>query len=894
MKFNKRCLTAFSEEHPFMAMGTKSKLFDTSFSLTSELFLYDYSTGVQHPALLTDNKFYRLRWCEGGKRAVLATGNEDGKVSLYTPVPESGVSFELLASCSALEGDVHGLDYNASKGILAAGSSNGKIIFWNLNKMESQYTSDIPLTSNITCLSWNKKVSRILCAGTDDGKILILDIRAKNVAMTLGNDEMAAVTDVMWHPNGSTSIIATTNQRKLQCFNLSSDSTQQIGNHAGGLIGLSMIDCSHVAACSKEQIDIVDLESNSVTETMPVEGVFEVSFSKRDPLMALSYTGGTTEIVSRATKNIIPRCAGCIVDDRIVGASMYRIEDEPMEDVEENGFMKKIKNAMYKDGAYRLDRKELGELLLAEEAGIDRDAEDGVKDMTMGLRLDLNDPLTLTLIRGDMEKAYKESVSSGKTVPLSLFLALANGRDSLSLDSDDVLTLLSTAQVTSTFSHVLDKISNSQWKAVLSLLSFSVLSDPEFTSHALRISERLDSRDKLLVYAITNRLDKYFELKTSIHAMPKSVFEARSFFQAYKSVVADLESMGGTYKSPVLSEYFWYAAGHGERPAKITYDDLGININLGKASSAIQKPVSAAKRSPVFENAGSQERVQASAPAARTSSAFARQEERSLPSMQEPMQPKPTSFKSIPQPGLYTASQSVGSTPSFAPAPPAPRTLIPKPGQMAAPQGVSTYASMSQSSLVKPPGFAAPPQAQGSVSTYGTMPQERAKPLIPKPSLGSASPSMRSPKLAHAPMPQAASIPAPATYARASPPQAARAPEQIPVQQSLDAEEILNTFEAIIQDLTERASSKANLIIRNKLKEVTKRLSIYTSIPRDTFGASVLGGIDRINREIRNDSNSEEMKHKVREAIERCTEAGENRADLWMPSVYTLLQIVYH
>ena len=111
---------------------------------------------------------------------------------------------------------------------------------------------------------------------------------------------------------------------------------------------------------------------------------------------------------------------------------------------------------------------------------------------------------------------------------------------------------------------------------------------------------------------------------------------------------------------------------------------------------------------------------------------------------------------------------------------------------------------------------------------------------------------------------------------------------------SLDTEEILNTFEGVIRELIEKASAKANLIVRNKLKEVTKRLSIYNSVTRDTFSPAILSGIDRINSEIKGDGNADSMKQRIREVILECTETGENRADLWMPSVYTLLQIVYH
>lgn len=955
MKFNKRCLATFSDENPFIAMGTKSKLFDTSFSLTSELFLYDYSKGIQYPSLQTDNKFYKLRWCENGENGILATGNEDGKVTLYTPAPDKDISFEMISTCNVLEGDVLGLDFNPSKNVLAAGSSNGKIIFWNLNKIDNQYTSDIPLNSNITCLSWNRKVSRILCAGTDDGKILILDIRAKNVAMTLGNDEMTMVTDVMWHPDGSTSILATTNQKKVQCFNLSSDSIFQIGNHNNGLIGLSIVDGDNVAAYSKEQIDIIETKENKVVDSMFIDGVFEMSFSKKDPLIALSYTGGTTEIIPRITKNILSCNPGCIINDEIIGINNYKIENEKMKEVEEDILMKKIKNLLYKDGVYKLNRMELGELLLNEE--INKDSNDiqnesenlndielkeKISNLSMDLRFNLKDPLTLALIKGNLDEAYERSITSEKMIPFSLFLALAKGKNSLPLDSNDVLVLLSIAQLTSTFSHVLEKISKDQWMSLLSLISFSSLNDSEFISTSLKIAEKLDDKDKLIIYAIINKLDKYFELKTSIYDMPTNVYEVKDFFQSYKNIVIDLESMDGYYKSPILSEYFWYAMAHGDKPTKIKYDDLSINIHLGKISNGIK--VTGKPSPPIGKNVqekvdGFTRRSPILEPSIPLRSGIPGVQSTNIPPIKPGLQSK-MNVSSTPGYGSIESTIQESSKSQGIPTSPASGIKI-SPGFPKPNIGNTMYnkPQASKSEVIPSPTYKNIPQPSTTGLTYGSSPQNIKAPsttvsqpspkaYIPKPPSHVTTPQgMSSSPSTYASIPQGTQsksyipgpkmtpIPTPFTYSSSqkniptSQPSIPSPPQHIPssktpihstsnVQEqpisNLNSEEILNTFETIIQDLTDKASSKANLIIRNKLKEVTKRLSIYNSVPKDTFNATILNGIDKINQEIKNDNDIEMMKQKVREIIVKCTETGENRVDLWMPSVYTLLQIVYH
>ncbi|AFM98719.1 hypothetical protein EHEL_080130 [Encephalitozoon hellem ATCC 50504] len=954
MKFNKRCLTAFSEEKPFMAMGTKSKLFDTSFSLTSELFLYDYSLGIQYPSLQTDNKFYKLKWCNWNDGEILATGNEDGKVTLYAPSPEKNASFELLSSCSVLEGDVLGLDFNSSKGVLAAGSSNGKIIFWNLNKLDSQYTSDIPLTSNITCLSWNKKVSRILCAGTDDGKILILDIRAKNVAMTLGGDEIKFVSDVMWHPNGSTSILAATNLKGLQCFNLSSDSTSQIGEHGNGLIKLSVIDKGHIAASSKDQIDIIEIGDNKVVDSIAVDGIFEVSFSKRDPLMTLSYVGGTTEILPRITTDILPVNPGCIVGNNVIGKDMYEIEYEGMKDIEEDAFIGKIKKLLYPDGSYNIDRKGLGELLLGEAIGKENSENsdtaerlsEKMSNMDLGQRLDLNDPLTLALMKGDLEDAYSESTKSSKTIPFFQFLALAKGNGSLPFDSDDPLILLSTAQITSTYTHLLEKISISQWLALLSIISFSPLSDEEFFSNAMELSNRLGDKEKLLVYAMTNNLEKYFKLKESMYQTPTSVYGVRDFFQEYKGMIVDLESMGGFYKSPMISEYFWYSSARGEIPVRIKYEDLGINIYLGKASSNVvsvnklgspairdiqnrSKPLEVPKRSPTLEP----QRHQNSSiigkhptPSIKPNGVISRPPSLSEQNESNSRSPRPLSKPSIPGVNSSFAHKSTVQSPPSSmihqqiPKPVSPslgssrlshssihqesqqKMYIPRPGYRTVPNtpayssGPKLSSSKTYSSM---PDISSLSSSATPVSTYGMMSRgshggssqaTTSKPYIPRPGMSS------SPLLTPQDQQQKTTIPTAGPQVRediqTTPQVLDNSPQK--TMDSLNPEEILVTFEDITKKLIERASAKANLIVRNKLKEVTKRLSIYNSVAKDTFSPLILKGIDRINNEIKNDEDSDGMKQRIREIILECTETGENRADLWMPSVYTLLQMVYH
>ncbi|TBU18176.1 hypothetical protein CWI42_090160 [Ordospora colligata] len=954
MKFNKRCLTAFSDESPFMAMGTKSKLFDTSFSLTSELFLYDYSLGIQYPSLQTDNKFYRLKWCEGKGHSVLATGNEEGKMTLYTAAPEKGVSFEMLSSCNVLEGSVLGLDFNPSKEVLAAGSSNGKIIFWNLNKLDSQYTSDISISSNITCLAWNKKVSRILCAGTDDGKILILDIRAKNVAMTLGGDGINIVNDVMWHPSGSTSVLAATDKKALQCFNLSSDSMCEIGEHENGMIGLSAIDELHIAAASKEKISIIEMSDNRVVDTIDVDGVIEMSFSKKDPLMAFSYASGTTEVVPRVSMNVVPRYSSCIIGNKVIAKETYVIEDEYLDNVEEDEFHRKVKELLYNNGKYELNREELGELMLEEcmkmNEGCSGDEEDlskGIEGLKLDAKLDLCDPLTLSLIRGDMEEAYENATKSKKKVSLSLLLALAKDKDEFPecLDSfDDMLILLSVTQVTSVFSKLLEKISADQWLVFLATISFSMLDDEDFVENSLEMAEKLRDEQKLCVYAITNDLEKYFELKASMYKKPTNVYEVREFFQKYKGLVSDLELMGGAYKDQMINEYFWYGIAHGEKAPDIKYDDVGINTYLGNLkihhtvgsrSLTESENIYDVKDThrPTVTKQGSQNIHESqkviTSPKHKDASVYGMSQkhgecdshvqndlkrgsmitEASSSGLNKIKTTPPMPLiGGIPPRPQVSSTPSLGKVDSKSPAlqTPQPRASIPRPGYGTS--GSSAYASASEEILSKLYASIASASSEylnksPSTPVYGSMAQGAGSSMIGKgtpPKIGIPKPGMISSPM----MSNRESFLKPggigmngsgSSVMRSPPPQMGHQSVSNAVKQDdLDSEKILTEFESLIDDLTEKASKKANLIMKSKLKDVSKKFTLYKSVPRNTFGTSVLRGLNEINMELKNNVNVEEMKQNVQRIASECSKSGENNVEIWMPCVYTLLQIVYH
>jgi protein transport protein SEC31 len=898
MKFDKKCLTAFSSRNPYVAMGTKTKLFDQSFSLTSELFLYNYNEDKQYGALQTDDKLHRLLWCESESTSLLATGNDNGKVTLYNCNEDK--SFELVATCDALEGNVLGLDYNPSKNVLAAGSSNGKIIFWNLNKIDCQYTSDIPLTANITALAWNRKVAKILCAGTDKGKILILDIRDKKVAMTVSDENMSYISDVMWHPAIGTSIFAITNQPSLQCFNLSTDSSVEIGRHSSGLIGLSQVDVSHVAASSQDKIDFIDISTNTVSRSIEVQGIAAVSFSTKDPLMALSYTSGTTEVVSTVSESLKSRAPHAIIEDRIVSIETYKIEDKEPGAECTDPLLAKMKGLLYRDGCFELKREELGELLLNEELG-EKSVPEGE-----GFKFDLKDPLILALIRNESDKIAAEGLLENKAVPMPLFMALLDEDDGIMDLAHDCYSQLMCARRRKSYTRIVKETVPSQWRVVLSILCHSSLDDPAFISSALELAQRLVDKERLVIYAMTNNLDEYFKLKESFYEAPKDVYGVRGFFNAYRGLADDLESMGGSYESPMLSEYYWYALSHGRKLSSIKFSDANIAMNRaergrGHASPKIE-PLSRGRAevtaAPVAtRGAGScysNPKLQAPTPTMpfEGTQPQARAIPRSPPAVEPKACPSAAGFRIPTSSALQAHSYGTFASPVVKPS-----AVVP--GGAARSVGIPTTPKLSPLGSMSSPGpgmYAAQPGPMPSrPGVYGAAP--KPSPIPKPPTYGSIPQPTASPRL-----PTHGAVPQPSTYASKPamspaapvPQQAAPATKQAQIKAlDLDPNKTLDDFEAIVADLVDKASSKASLIIKNKLKEVNKRISVYSSIERSTFAPVILTGITQINSEIRESSDPAEMKRKVHDIITICVDSGQNRADMWLPSIFTLLQLVY-
>jgi len=286
MIINKRCIAAFANNKPLVALATKSRLFDPSFSLSTELMLFNYITGKEYPPTTTEMKFCKILWCETKSGLYLAAGHENGVISIYEYSEDKGL---VLLECKAyMSDDVTALEYLPAKSILAAGSCKGQIIFVPLTRLEAEhYSCAIPLTMNITSIAWNPKVSKILSVASADGQIKVLDIKKNTTIMTLGSKEFSEIRRIAWDPRNNTKLLANTENGYLTVFDLSNDSLSKEGSHPDPILGFS------------ENI----LVSKNVIEVhrgrkIAIGDVFDCEISPKETMVALSYQNGTTEIMA--------------------------------------------------------------------------------------------------------------------------------------------------------------------------------------------------------------------------------------------------------------------------------------------------------------------------------------------------------------------------------------------------------------------------------------------------------------------------------------------------------------------------------------------------------------------------------------------------------------------
>ncbi|KAF9765027.1 Protein transport protein sec31 [Nosema granulosis] len=843
MKINKRCLSAFSKTKPLLALGTKSKLFDTTFSLTSELSIYNYQTHTHYPTLQLDRKFSKLLWCEKDEKSILATGHDNGVVSLYSTEDQ----LVLLANKNLLEKDVLGMDYNVSKNVLAAGSAGGKIIFWNLDKIDQQYKCDIPIRGNITCLSWNKKVSRILCAGTDDGRILVLDIRSKTVAMTLETPEVKIVSHVSWHPTNPTTIFASTNQ--LLSFNLSTDSMNIISTPTKGF---DILDDSTLVSYSQEKVDYFDLDSHQPVFSSPHHfDFFDVSFSSRDPLFCISSSDGSTTLCGSPERFFRNDFKSSIFRNFIISKdAVSKINYPPLSNnaQDKDSILKKI----YKDGKYSLDnsnRQEIGLLILnSVDTNLDEDILNLIKRDYTNLKGTVDLKFVVDLVKNCSDEKNTTSNNSLKEI---------------------LLTVLFTGD----YQSLVDLVS--QWKIVVSTILFSDLS----LDKAIEIFKKIDSKEPLL-YLLTNQPEIYLSLESNNISPPSSIYEVHDFFCRFLPEMEKIQSLRIKSDNKYLEEFLEYSRDRGMEFEYLNSknEDIVTDIsNLTVCGSTQQEtitrssiPVSSVQNSRSIPNS-----IPKGIPSGRSIPKGIPTRSPTMPSCSIPNSrsiPKSIPNNTVPTKQLYSnpLNRSVSSLINKTVPPPPSKGIINTPSSGFITRPPSLYSCSSSGST---PNL----NKKESVPTYGSIhtPNNNSIPNIPKPGRKPVPTTLS---------PSNTSIPKPGQKQTVT--ETASNPTT-PVANF--SQELLDIYE----NLKEQASKKNNLIIGNKIKDATRRFSIFLNLDKESLTKNVLYRISLLVQTFRDVEDKNLLKQSVRTIVEESIDLQENQCNIWIPAIYTLVQLVY-
>lgn len=875
MEINKRCISAFAEKEPFVALATKSKLFDPSFSLTSELILINYISGKIYPALSTDMKFCKIRWCEFDNLSYLVAGHENGIISIYNKTDDGLV---LIKSKQCMEDDVTALDFLPTKGVLVAGSSKGKIIFWTLSNFDKEYALDIPISGNISSIAWNPKVSKILCVGTTDGNIKVLDIKKNSIIMTLNSKDFTEVKHLEWDLENNTKLNVMSEKGYLTVFDLSNDSVSKFGNHSEQLIGFSKN-----VLVSKTKIEV-----NGTF--VAIKDSFDCAISKKDPVIALSYASGSTNIISiPVVKNHVPFCRF----SRFVVTSngIFEIKVNNDRVISEND---PFYGSLIKMVHTSNNIDEIAQFLLSNSSSIP--SEHLNPNSTVEVMID--NPIDMDFVKGNIEKLVECDVS----MDLSLMNCLFTKDLTVLNDVNNFKILYIFSRLLNDFSY-LSKISNPRILAAFLLYhkdktSFDILSE---------------SKEGLIIKSIiTKDLGQYIDYRIPSN-MP---YLSRMKF--LESLVDDIQPyIKGPFKSKKLSEYFWYKVfmDNGDKVKDLEIVDSDIQYylkahkqqdfsqriqptsnNVGQrnvseiservksmdiksselpSQSIPSKPVSSFQHIPV-----SQSSSQIPTMPNRTMQQFPTS---GIPKPPSPRQQSHIQFPSAPSNVNNTSSTVYGNPPLSVPQfPSAPSSNIYG--------NLSSSVSQPQISHVPTSGYSIPhsseiPKPSMPAPIHNTFPKSPYSGAIPQrptgffsqqnSSVGSNFPQRQPsiPQIQPVSAPRSNPLPSIQNISNTSSPEIENAPE------------IVSRFEELVIEVKQKASMNNSLILRQRKIQCLNALNTYDSIDKNNIPSSILHTMSLVTK--RFFSAGENMKNDLSILVEGFNDV------VWLKAVVELIKLVY-
>lgn len=878
---NKRCITAFSPSGPLCVFGSKSKLFDPSFTLSSEVTLCNFNEKTLFHSVPVSSRFNNLLWCTSD---VVFGAQEHGTISAYRVNTSSEHGIEILYENNDLfEGDVLGLDFTLSKNLVACGASS-KLLLFSLSTLKQPFSSGVKIEDEILSVNFNK-ISHILAVGTAKS-LLILDLKQKKEILKIKKED---VTSVAFSKEKGTSLIFTSGS-DVFAFDLFNDKLTKVSQNK---IGFCQSDV--LLLFGKNDVEIFDYAFQKIS-TANVDDIFELRASEyNEDVVSLSHLRGDVEFVSKARLSNVqsyfrgeavafyrPRShfSVCALGGRIADSLLrVHVPQSASEKTERarGGVFWKIVDRRTDTGAVR-------DVLLSEEAlypyevavrdeGLDEgpcEAEDG--DAEKGtLLIDEGDEITMALVRGKLEDALSAAKTKSDTAPLSLLIevvdSLLSGRKAELVLEDSRLVLLFVLLNKDT--EQLRKFSLASWRLLLCYLCNFSLNELRVYAHKLgKALERDHVQEALICYLVADEPADYVRLRNRTCSNPSSVYEYVRCMEEYRNIYDEYVALGGRSTTKMHREYL-----------KITRSSEKENVEAGLAQLSVEASVppsvTKAAKSPVAEFP----------PSARAPVAHAPAESVKPPSVQIPRPPM--------RPPARHEFEFAGPT----------KQMIPPPKMMAPP-----FSPVVQETPKSPTSsFTAKPTYGSSTHrSFLSTPSPPVKHIqAVAPAEHGRAPPMPRPQ---APGPERPVSPLSGVQPRpqmpAAPPRMPGAELEPPLLSEDQSKNLKLAFEEIgtkIQFLKEEALQKKSLIFRSKTNTAIAKLRQYEAQDKAQLPVAMVNGLcsffSLIDTEEIKTRRAEIKGRLLAESSNACDRvvrefAGVANVETWLPAVFSLLQVV--
>ncbi|KAL6121089.1 sec31 [Nucleospora cyclopteri] len=507
-KINKNCICAFSSTKPLLALATKSKLFDPSFSLTSELILMNYKTNKQQ-TLTSEQKFCTLKWCDD----FLVAGHENGFLSIYKLEGEK-LDLSLKKQYLNNNDEIVALDYLPAKKMVAVGSSKGNILFVNVLDSDKEYHLENRSIPNLACLAWNSLITKILAVGTKDGCIKLIDIKQNSLILGI-DDDYSEIKKLEWDEKESTRLFVHSDKPFIAEHKLSEDVTNKVVETEEKIIGFS----KETVVTEKMILNLINGTKLNIVECIRCE------ISPINGMVALSCKDNTVKIMK------VPKLPQKIVhiklENKIFTANKI-LKITPY--VSKQKYSLK-KNDKFYDELLELkqknkSKKEMADFLL-ENSSYNFNSDQN------GIEVDVKDERIVRLLKGD----FSALSEFDEPVLTSQLYALITKDVSITQIVDSFVKLILFCKIMENFTNI-KRISNS--RLLSSFLLYNNFSD--FSSL------EKDREAKILRGILTG---------DSSSCMNNRIVIGGNFYENIFQIQQILTNLENPIESEYLTEYFW-------------------------------------------------------------------------------------------------------------------------------------------------------------------------------------------------------------------------------------------------------------------------------------------------------------------------------------------------